>query len=65
MPIRLIELVLPSDHVRELEALLKDQPVEEAWYDQISENQTLIKILARLEETEQSGPWSSRRFWGR
>lgn len=52
MPLRLIELVLPLDHVEELKKLLENESVEETWYDQISEDQTLIKILARLENTE-------------
>ena len=52
MPLRLIEMVTPSDHMGALKDLLEDRPVEEFWYDHISENQALIKILARLEETE-------------
>ncbi len=45
-------MVMPSDHVGELKDLLEDRPMEEFWYDHISENLALIKILARLEETE-------------
>lgn len=52
MPLRLIELVLPENHVKDLEELLKDEPVVDVWYDQISETKTLIKILASVEETE-------------
>jgi len=52
MPLRLIELVLPENHVKNLEELLKDEPVVDVWYDQISETKSLIKILASVEETE-------------
>jgi uncharacterized hydrophobic protein (TIGR00341 family) len=52
MPLRLIELVLPQNHVRDLEELLKDEPVVDVWYAQVSETKTLIKILASVEETE-------------
>lgn len=52
MPLRLIELVLPQDHTGDLEDLLKDEPVVDVWYDQISETKVLIKILASVEETE-------------
>jgi uncharacterized hydrophobic protein (TIGR00341 family) len=52
MPLRLLEMVLPEGHVGEIKELLKDEPVEDIWYDRISESQTLIKILAHTEETE-------------
>ncbi|MEW6386302.1 MAG: TIGR00341 family protein [Thermodesulfobacteriota bacterium] len=52
MPLRLIEMVLPQEHVEEARELLREQPVVDVWYDQLSEKQTLIKILVSLEETE-------------
>jgi uncharacterized hydrophobic protein (TIGR00341 family) len=52
MPLRLVEMVLPTGHVEEVKELLKDEPVVDVWYDQLSETQVLIKILASVEETE-------------
>ncbi|WP_449244037.1 TIGR00341 family protein [Desulfobacca acetoxidans] len=52
MALRLLEMTLPKPHVREVKELLQDEPVVEVWYDQISEELTLLKILATSEETE-------------
>jgi hypothetical protein len=53
MPLRLLEVVLPEDSTsRKVEELLREEPLAEVWYDRISEQQTLIKILASAEETE-------------
>jgi uncharacterized hydrophobic protein (TIGR00341 family) len=52
MPLRLLEMVLPEGHVHEVKELLEDEPIVDVWYDQISETQVLIKILASMEETE-------------
>ena len=52
MPLRLLEMVLPTGHVDEVKELLSEEPVVDVWYDQLSEDQVLIKILASVEETE-------------
>lgn len=52
MPLRLLEMTLPVEHISEVDTLLQQQPIISIWYDQISEKQTLVKILARAEETE-------------
>jgi hypothetical protein len=52
MALRLLEMVLPEQHVGELPQLLQDEPTVEVWYDRISEEQTLIMILSSVEETE-------------
>jgi uncharacterized hydrophobic protein (TIGR00341 family) len=52
MPLRLMEVVLPEQHLKEVEELLREEPVIEVWYSRISEQQTLVKILASVEETE-------------
>ncbi len=52
MPLRLMEVVLPEQHLQKVEELLREEPVAGIWYNRISEQQTLIKILASAEETE-------------
>ena len=52
MPLRLLEVVLPDQHLKEAEELLRENPVIEVWYNRISEQQTILKILATAEETE-------------
>jgi uncharacterized hydrophobic protein (TIGR00341 family) len=52
MPLRLIEMVLPADHVQEVQDLFTEHPVVDVWYDQLSETQTLIKILVSVEDSE-------------
>ncbi len=52
MPLRLMEVVLPEHHLRELEDLLRELPVVQTWFNRISDQQTLVKILASVEETE-------------
>jgi len=52
MPLRLLEMVLPAGQVDEVKEILKDEPIVDVWYDQISETQVLVKILASVEETE-------------
>jgi uncharacterized hydrophobic protein (TIGR00341 family) len=53
MPLRLIEMVLSTDHVAEAKELLQERPLVDVWYDQLSETQVLIKILVELEQTEE------------
>jgi uncharacterized hydrophobic protein (TIGR00341 family) len=62
MVLRLLEMVLPEGHVREVKELLKDEAVEDIWYDRISESQALIKILAQTEETERLIDLLGERF---
>lgn len=52
MPQRLIEMVLPENLVAEARELLQEQKVIDVWYDRLSEDQTLIKILVSVEESE-------------
>jgi uncharacterized hydrophobic protein (TIGR00341 family) len=52
MPLRLMEVVLPEQHLQKVEDLLREEPLAGVWYNRISEQQTLIKILASAEETE-------------
>lgn len=52
MPLRLIEMVLPTDLVHEVEELLQEHQIFAVWYDQLSEPQTLLKIIASVAETE-------------
>jgi uncharacterized hydrophobic protein (TIGR00341 family) len=53
MPLRLIEMVLPANHVAEAKELFQERPLVDVWYDQLSETQVLIKILVELEHTEE------------
>ncbi|MFZ5453774.1 MAG: TIGR00341 family protein [Thermodesulfobacteriota bacterium] len=52
MPQRLIEMVLPEASVDEARQLLEQQKVIDVWYNTLSANQTLIKILVSVEESE-------------
>jgi uncharacterized hydrophobic protein (TIGR00341 family) len=52
MPLRLMEVVLPEQHLQKVEDLLREEPLAGIWVNRISEQQTLIKILASVEETE-------------
>jgi uncharacterized hydrophobic protein (TIGR00341 family) len=52
MALRLIEMVLSEGFVAEARQLLQEQKVIDVWYDQLSESQTLIKILVSAEESE-------------
>lgn len=62
MPLRLLELVIPEEHLKEAEALLQEEPVANIWYDRISEQQTLLRILAPVEETEHLMDLLDKRF---
>lgn len=52
MPLRLLEMVVPEQHLRRVEELLREKPVLNIWYNRTSEQQTMLKILAYAEETE-------------
>ncbi len=62
MALRLLEMVVPEEHLGEVEELLREEPVAEIWYDQISEKQTLLKMLAVAEETEHLIDLLKQRF---
>lgn len=62
MPLRLVEVVLPQEYLKEVDELLKEEPLVQVWYDQISEQQTLLKILATAEETEHLIDLFTQRF---
>jgi uncharacterized hydrophobic protein (TIGR00341 family) len=53
VPLRLIEMVLPANHVAEAKELFQEQPLVDVWYDQLSETQVLIKVLVEVEHSEQ------------
>jgi uncharacterized hydrophobic protein (TIGR00341 family) len=52
MALRFIEMVLPGEQIKTVQELLKEQPVVSVWYDQIYEEQTLVNILVRTEDSE-------------
>lgn len=64
MPLRLLEMVLPEQHLKEVETMLQEEPVANIWYDQISEQQILIRILALAEETEHLMDLLEKQFAG-
>lgn len=49
---RLIEMILPAEKRGNVEELLQDYPVKNAWYDKLSDNQMLVRILLLTEDTE-------------
>lgn len=62
MPLRLLEVVLPVDQVAAVDAMFQEKPVVNIWYDQLSEQQVLLKILAQAEETEHLMDLLAQRF---
>ncbi|MBM4286676.1 MAG: TIGR00341 family protein [Deltaproteobacteria bacterium] len=64
MPLRLLEVVLPEENLREVEELLREEPLVGIWYDRLSEQQTLLKILATAQETEHLMDLLSKKFSG-
>jgi uncharacterized hydrophobic protein (TIGR00341 family) len=52
MALRLIEMVLPGEQIKTVQELLKEKPVVSVWYDRISEEQTLVNILIKIEDSE-------------
>jgi uncharacterized hydrophobic protein (TIGR00341 family) len=48
----LIKMVLPGQQIKSVQKLLQERPVVDVWYDRLSDNQTLVKILVSTEETE-------------
>lgn len=52
MALRLIEIVLPDGVSQGVQGLLKEQKLLGIWYEKLSEEQTLIKILLLAEKTE-------------
>jgi uncharacterized hydrophobic protein (TIGR00341 family) len=52
MALRFIEMVLPGEQIKTVQELLKEKPVVSVWYDQISEEQTLVNILVKTEDSE-------------
>jgi uncharacterized hydrophobic protein (TIGR00341 family) len=52
MALRFIEMVLPGEQIKTVQELLKEQPVVSVWYDRISEEQTLVNILVKTEDSE-------------
>lgn len=64
MSLRLLKVVLPEQHLKEVDGLLREQPVASVWYDRISEQQTLLQILATAEKTEHLIEVFDNRFSG-
>jgi uncharacterized hydrophobic protein (TIGR00341 family) len=52
MALRLIELILPEERGREVPELITEQKPLSIWYETLSENRTLIRILLTTEATE-------------
>lgn len=62
MHLRLLEITLPSGNVAEVDDLFREEPIINIWYDKISEQQTLLKILAQAEESEHLMDLLEQRF---
>lgn len=52
MALRLIELILPEAHSKYVQELLKDHQALGIWYENLSENKILVRVLLSAEETE-------------
>jgi uncharacterized hydrophobic protein (TIGR00341 family) len=52
MALRLIELVLPEKRSRELQELIRDRQPLGIWYQELSDNNILVRVLLSTEETE-------------
>jgi uncharacterized hydrophobic protein (TIGR00341 family) len=53
MALRLVELILPEDHTKYVQELLKDCQAEEIWYETLMEEKIITRILLPAENTEQ------------
>jgi uncharacterized hydrophobic protein (TIGR00341 family) len=53
MALRLIEIVLPYENSESVQGLLKEQQFLSVWYEKLSEEQTLVKILLLAEKTQE------------
>jgi uncharacterized hydrophobic protein (TIGR00341 family) len=62
MALRLIELVVPQRFVQEAQELLAEQQVNNAWYHQLDEEQTLIKFVVSAEKSESLIDAADRHF---
>jgi uncharacterized hydrophobic protein (TIGR00341 family) len=45
-------MILPAEKKGNVEELLKDYPVKDVWYDRLSDQQMLVRILLRADDTE-------------
>ncbi len=52
MALRLVEVFLPADHAERLLESLRKDGVAAHWNQQISEQQNLVRVLLRVEDTE-------------
>jgi hypothetical protein len=52
MALRLIELILPEEKSKEVQELIKDYKPLGIWYEKLSENKILVRVLLSTEETE-------------
>jgi len=59
-----LEVVLPEPRLKEVEDLLRDEPMLEVWYERIWEQRILLKILATVEENEHLMDLLGRHFAG-
>jgi uncharacterized hydrophobic protein (TIGR00341 family) len=53
MALRLVELILPEDHTKYVQDLLKDCQAEGTWYETIMEDKIIARILLPAEKTEE------------
>jgi uncharacterized hydrophobic protein (TIGR00341 family) len=52
MALRLIELILPEERSKKVQELIKDYKPLGIWYEKLSENKILVRVLLSTEETE-------------
>jgi uncharacterized hydrophobic protein (TIGR00341 family) len=52
MALRLIELILPEEKSKGVQELIKDQKPLGIWYEKLSEDKILVRVLLTTEETE-------------
>ena len=53
MALRLVELILPEDHTKYVQDLLKDCQAEGIWYETLMEDKIITRILLPAEKTEE------------
>ena len=62
MALRLIELILPEDHLKYARDVLKDCQASGIWYEKLEENRMLIRILLPAEKTEEAMDTFEKHF---
>lgn len=62
MALRLIELILPEDHLTYSQDVLKNCQASGIWYEKLEENKMLIRILLPAEKTEEAMDTFEKHF---